>query len=184
MFYESGRLAPITGEHHSSNSFCVLSSLISKKIKDYNIYSNTLRAVCYQMHCSDKSLTIQINNNYFVCPRAGGKIDAPNFDGYLLCPNYNLICSGTILCNDMFDCVEKKSELKDVKYDYISRTSQDYDDIFAEKIEDNGYELSKKGKCPLDCHQCNELGECLFCKKGMFLNGKKQCEKCLQESIH
>ena len=177
-FYKSGELATKTGEFHSSNSFCVLSSLFSKKISDYNKYSKTLRAVCYQMHCSDRSLTIQINNNYFVCPRAGGKIDALNYEGYLLCPDYNLICSGTVLCNDMYDCVEKKSELKEVVYDYSSRTSQEYDTISKEKIEEDGYELSNNGKCPLNCHQCNEKRECLVCKEGTFLNNKKKCEKC------
>jgi hypothetical protein len=71
------------------------------------------------MHCSDRSLTIQINNDFIVCPRAGGKINALNYNGYLSCPDYNLICSGSVLCNDMFDCVEKRSLLKDDSvYDY------------------------------------------------------------------
>ena len=177
-YYSSGELKSITGEHHSSNSYCVLSSLISKKISDYKKYSNTLRAVCYQMYCSTSSLTIQINNNYFVCPRARGKIDALDFDGYLLCPDYNLICSGKALCNNMFDCVEKKSELKEVSYDYVSRTSQDYDDIEDENIEEDGYELSNNGKCPINCHQCNQYGECLVCKKMTYLTVKNTCEKC------
>ena len=65
------------------------------------------RALCYEMFCSDRSLTIKINKDYIVCPRSGGKIKALDFDGYLLCPDYNLICSGTVICNDIFDCVEK-----------------------------------------------------------------------------
>ena len=178
IYYKSGKIASKTGEYHSSSSFCVLSTLISKKVSDYANYSKTLRAVCFQMHCSDRSLTIQINDNYFVCPRAGGKINALNFDGYLLCPDYNLICSGTVLCNDMFDCVEKKSIIKNITYDYISRTSQDYGEISKEKIRLDGYELSNNGQCPLNCHQCNNLGECLVCKEGTFLNGKKECENC------
>ncbi len=103
------------------------------------------------MHCSDKSLTIQINNTFIVCPREGGKIASFGFDGYLLCPDYNLICSGTVLCNDMFDCVEKKSLLKNVVYDYDSKTSQDYDTIKKEKITENAFELSNNGKCPINC---------------------------------
>lgn len=31
----------------------------------------------------------------------------------LIFMSYNLICSGTVLCNDMFDGVEKKSLSKD-----------------------------------------------------------------------
>ena len=64
------------------------------------------------MHCSDWSLTFQINNDFIVCPRVGGKINAINYDGYLSCPDYYLICSGSVLCNDMFDCVEKKIFIK------------------------------------------------------------------------
>ena len=112
-YYKSGDLASITGEINSENSFCVLSSLISNKSQNYQLYSNTIRAVCYKMYCSDKSLTIQINNDFIVCPRSGGKIKVENYRGYLLCPDYYLICSGTILCNNMFECVEKKSLLKD-----------------------------------------------------------------------
>ena len=176
VFYTSGEIKSKTGEYLSNNSFCVLSTLISTKIRDYKLYSSTLRAVCFRMHCSERSLTIQIGNNFLVCPRAGGKINSPGFDGYLLCPDYNLICSGTVLCNDMFDCVEKKSLLKELKYDYESRTTQNYAEINKEKIEEDSYELSTNGKCPKFCHQCNEKGECLVCKGGMFLDKEKKCQ--------
>ena len=163
--YKSSELSSIISEKHSDNSFCVLSSLISKNIDNYNYYSNTVRAICYQMHCSDRSLTIQINNDYIVCPRAGGKIEAVNFSGYLLCPDYNLICSGTVLCNDFLDCIEKKSTLKDdIIYDYESRTSQDLENEEIANFSEDAYELSSNGKCPLHCSQCNELGQCIKCR--------------------
>ena len=60
----------ILGENYSSNSFCILSSLISKNIENYEINSNTTKAVCYQIHWSERSLTIQIKNDFIVCPRA------------------------------------------------------------------------------------------------------------------
>ena len=47
--------------------------------------------LCYEMICSSRSLTIKIGEYYIVCPREGGKIKAKNFDGFLLCPDYNLI---------------------------------------------------------------------------------------------
>ena len=59
-YYKSGDISSITGELHSNNSFCVLSPLISKNIEGYSIVSNTTRAICYKMYCSDRSLTIQI----------------------------------------------------------------------------------------------------------------------------
>ena len=89
-----------------------------------------------------------------------------DFDGYLLCPDYNLICSGTVICNDMFDCVEKKSLLKNVIYDYETKTSQDILDQKDKENEKDFYELSNNGKCPIDCIQCDELGQCKNCKNG------------------
>ena len=164
-FYKSGEISSITGETYSNNSFCVLSSLISKNIENYSLYSNTVRAVCYQMHCSNQSLTIQINDNFFVCPRQGGKINATNFDGYLLCPDYYLICSGTVLCNDIFDCVEKKSLIKEnIIYDYDIKTSQDIKDAENEEPSLDAYELSDNGKCPKFCSNCNEKSQCIKCK--------------------
>ena len=163
-YYISEELTEITKEKNSENSFCVLSSLISKNIYNSNYYSKTVRAICYQMYCSDRSLTIQINNDFIVCPRSGGKINVSNYEGYLLCPDYNLICSGTVLCNDMFDCVEKKSLLKDnIIYDYEIKTSQDCQDNSNINFSDDGYELSINGKCPQYCKHCNELNQCLEC---------------------
>jgi hypothetical protein len=63
-YYKSGDIMNILSESYSNNSFCVLSSLISKNINQYKQYSDTIRAVCYKMHCSSRSLTIQINDNY------------------------------------------------------------------------------------------------------------------------
>ena len=81
------------------------------------------------MYCSEKSLTIQINNDFLVCIRAGWKIKSDNYNGYLLCPDYYLICSGTVLCNDLYESIEKKSSLKsDIIYNYESKTSQDIGD--------------------------------------------------------
>jgi len=160
-YYESGYLSYITGEFLSDNSFCTLSSL---KKADADFFSDIFRAICYPMFCSEKSLTILVFDNYIVCPRSGGKITALGFDGHLICPDYNLICSGTVLCNDMFDCVDKKSEMKENIYDYEIKTTQDLDDIKNDDIIENVYELSEDGKCPIFCSQCNIFGQCMKCK--------------------
>ena len=153
----NGGISSITGENYSNESFCVLSSLLDKQENNYEYYLDQVHAICYQMHCSDKSLTIQIKNDYIVCPRAGGKIRVKNFEGYLLCPDYYLICSGTVLCNDMFECVEKKSLLKDdIIYDYTIKTSQNIISSEKGKFSKEYYELSENGICPQNCTQCKE----------------------------
>ena len=110
------------GESFSPSSFCVLSSLLE--------YGSSLavefRAVCYEMLCSSRSLTIKVKDRYIVCPRSGGKIAAKDLVGYILCPDYNLICTGEKVCNNLFSCIENEStEKKDtLNYDYDIKTTQ------------------------------------------------------------
>jgi len=51
--------------------FFFLSSLFKNEVENVDFYSSTTRAICYNLFCSEKSLTIQINDDYIVCPRAG-----------------------------------------------------------------------------------------------------------------
>ena len=161
-YFRNGDIEKYTGEEYSSNSFCVLSSLVSKNVDNYQLYSKTTRGICHQMFCSDKSLTIKINEDYIVCPREGGKIKAINYEGYLLCPDYFLICSGSVLCNDMIDCIEKKSDLKYINYDYEIKTTQDLIDSEQSLFSNNNYELSTNGKCTQHCSQCKG-NNCIKC---------------------
>ena len=137
--YISSEIQNITDEIYSENSFCYQSTLS----KDYN--NNISRAICYESFCSSKSLTIKINNNYIVCPRKGGKINVIGYNGYFLCPDYYLICSGKILCNDMFDCIIKKSEIKEESYyyDYESKTSQNIIRAESEQVDNENTTISK-----------------------------------------
>ena len=167
------------GEKYGNNSFCVLSSVIpkaqtNKDIQKYNKYIDVIHSMCYPIFCTEKSLTIQINNQYIVCPRQGGKIElVGEFKGELYCPDYNLICTGTVQCNDMFDCVEKESLAKEdtYEYDYKIQTSQHLPDLLRADILE-GYEESQiDGKCPKNCHQCLENKKCIKCRTNYKLIG-------------
>ena len=79
----------IYGEIRSTNSFCALNTLVKKTSLGYDL--DRVRAGCYNMYCSSQSLTIQVGEDYLVCPREGGKIKSDNYNGYILCPDYNLI---------------------------------------------------------------------------------------------
>ena len=171
------------GEEYGYNSFCVLSSAstISARInnKYYQFQNNIIHPMCYPMLCSEKSLTIQINDQFVVCPRSGGKVEINgDYEGYIFCPDYNLICTGTILCNDMFDCVEKKSLIKNSTfyYDYDIKTNQLIEELINEEIEPLSYELSDDGVCPKDCLQCNNLTQCFVCRNGFYYIGVKEGE--------
>jgi len=169
-------LAPFTGETYSDHSFCYLSSLFNNGIIFKQI---EIRGVCYNSFCSERSLTINIFDVYFVCPRAGGNIKVQGYNGTFSCPDYYLICSGTVLCNDMYDCVAKKSEIKEesYNYDYTPLTTQNITTL-GENIDDkNNYELSDNGKCPKYCKLCKEGKICIICKEDCYFLASKTSEE-------
>ena len=146
-------------ETFGNDSFCVLSSL-SKVENDKDV-----KALCYKMICSSQSLTIQIGNYYIVCPREGGKIEAKNLDGFLLCPDYNLICSSSVFCNDLFNCIQNQSyELEEsFIYDYEIKTTQN-STIYNSDKRSYGWELTHEGSCPFECMQCTSNSDCIRCR--------------------
>ena len=169
-------------EKYSDSSFCVFSSLINPKDSNNPDYiKKILRPTCYEMSCSEKSLTIHIGDEFIVCPQQGGpiKLDAEsktnytNYSGILLCPDYNLICTGTEVCNNIFDCVQKNSTFKNNTFNYNYTQNKDVSieiksnlensitNIITEKI----CELGDNGKCPKYCQQCNSNGQCSICSE-------------------
>ena len=183
---KNGDIPENFGEKISNNSFCVLSSAVPLSLKDenlneYNIYVGITHPMCYPMYCTSRSLTIQIFDHYIVCPREGGIVELKgNYKGYVYCPDYNLICTGTVMCNDMFDCIEKHSLEKDDNfyYDYEIKTSQDKikDESLTENDTITGYELTNEesGKCPRFCRQCKENKKCFLCIDNYILIGTKE----------
>ena len=183
---DNGKIPEIFGEKISSNSFCVLSSAIPSLSKLNNItifdyYHNIIHPMCYPMFCSEKSLTIQIFDQYIVCPRGGGIVEIKgDYEGHVYCPDYNLICTGTVMCNDMFECVEKESleKVSTFDYDYEIKTSQEI--IIETELNPNhisiGYELSDNNdtKCPQHCNQCRDNKKCFICENGFKLIGFRE----------
>lgn len=163
-------------EKIGNKSFCALSSILKNNDSNRK-YKKLIRPTCYEMSCSEKSLTIQVGSEYIVCPRLGGLVQIggkhTNYVGYLFCPDYNLICTGTELCNNLFDCIDKKSEYKETAFnnDYYKETISynseieinNEDNIAKYEISDKNYELSSDGKCPLNCSQCIANKRCMLC---------------------
>ena len=163
-------------EQYTSNSFCILSEAFPVSSINKNKYQGVVHPMCYEMFCSNR-LTVKISNQYIVCPRQGGKVKVDgNLQGYIYCPDYNLICTGSVICNDIFDCIEKGSTSKVPNYDYTvdsSTSSQKISEIKNSQIV-VGYEVDDTGKCPINCSQCRENKKCLICRSGYNLIGEKE----------
>ena len=129
----------------------------------------------FPSYCSSSSLTILIYDQYIVCPKQGGNVEVEGYTGKLHCPDYNLICTGTVMCNDLYDCIDKKSEPKNNSYiyDYSPLTTQSYFDIDNVPILVAG-ELADDGICPKFCVQCLENKKCKKCLNEYNLIGVKE----------
>ena len=138
------------------------------------------------MFCTNASLTIKINNQYFVCPQEGGITNITNYNGYIYCPEYRLICAGTVFCNNMFDCVDKKSLENTTDLGY-KVNENDYGSVIEGESENSelesggyefvkGYELSndENSKCPKNCFQCIEERRCFECDPNYYYQGTTQ----------
>ena len=166
-------------EEFSDHSFCAISNVVPKN-KNLEKYLER-RAVCYQMHCTDTTLTIQIGNFYLTCPKQGGVFDMPSeadYMGTIECPDYNLICTGSVVCNNIEDCIEKKSIYKESSFVYEGKTYafQSLNKINYQDIKNIGEE-SDNGKCGKNCLYCNEGNSCLKCRDGLYAIGSKKNKK-------
>ena len=162
-------------EKYSSSSFCAFSSLLKDDSNNPSYINGILRPTCYEMSCSEKSLTIHINDEFIVCPRKGGtiKIESSNskYKGYLICPDYNLICTGSKVCNNIFDCVDNNSTVKDLTFNYdyspssdiTAELSNNQESSITNYITDEIYELGDEGVCPQYCKKCKENKQCTEC---------------------
>ena len=165
------------GEVFSDHSFCAFSSVISKfdSREKKNVYQGFIRPTCYEMFCSNKSLTIKIGPQYIVCPRAGGYINiGGDYEGNLLCPDFYLICSQTVPCNNLFDCVEKESREINIADDYIKPDNDISVQIvlpfdFNVTIYPNAYEEDDYGRCPIHCSECKENKQCFECDQNFSI---------------
>ena len=188
-------------EEYSEISFCAFSSLLRKGINPPAHVNNILRPTCYKMSCSDQSLTVHISNEFIVCPRQGGiiKIDSnyTNFTGYLICPDYNLICTGTKVCNNIFDCAKNESLVKESTYDYNYVINQNVSIEITNKLDtsnsvtdniitDDLYELGENGVCPKYCKQCKENKQCAICRQNFthYIGTKENDDQEIKCSEH
>ena len=106
------------GEVIGKNSLCFESSLLSTS-SPHDL--DEMYSICYEVECDrDKKQTkLLIGNSCVTCPTNGSILNNPNgFKGQIKCPDYNLICTSKIWCNELFDCINKKSEADLETYDY------------------------------------------------------------------
>ena len=73
----------------------------------------------------NKKIIVFINDLNVTCPYNGGILKKiKGFKGKIKCPEYNLVCTSETWCNEMFECIDKKSET-----DYSTYILQNNEDL-------------------------------------------------------
>ena len=120
------------GEVVGDKSICVLSSLVGSNETSIpmEMLKNRIRPMCYPITCNTntKTVTVTVLQTNISCPTEGGQQKVDGFDGVIYCPDYNSVCTGTIFCNSLSDCIKKKSFALDETfvYSYTPNNQQDY----------------------------------------------------------
>ena len=122
------------GEIIGEKSICFESSLVPKNYNNRN--DNDLLSICYEIKCDrdKKEINIYFDNSIIICPKDGGILNNPNgINGDINCPDYNIICTSKTWCNELFDCIDKKSLADFDTYDYYNYGSNEIRNYYYEK---------------------------------------------------
>jgi len=120
------------GEVVGDKSICVLSSLVGSNETSIpmEMLKNRIRPMCYPITCNTntKTVTVTVLQTNISCPTEGGQQKVDGFDGVIYCPDYNSVCTGTVFCSSLSDCIIKKSVALDETfvYSYTPNNQQDY----------------------------------------------------------
>ena len=120
----SQNLHPHYGEIIGNRSACFESSLVPR----YSPQPFRWRSICYKMICDriNKNIIVFVNDLKVTCPYKGGMLQKiKGFKGKIKCPEYNAICTSDIWCNEMFECIDKKSETDINSYMALDQINDD-----------------------------------------------------------
>lgn len=81
-------------------------------------------ATCYQYICDKDTTSVKVKisaDAVVQCPGAGGSLKINGFKGEIQCPDYNVICNASVVCDNIADCINKKS----IRVDPIDIQSSD-----------------------------------------------------------
>ena len=91
--------------------YCPISDHAEKNDSNYYFSTSCKYGDKNNQSSAKKEIIVRINDINITCPTNGGNItNLTEFNGNIICPNYNEICldNNNDTCNDMFDCINEK----------------------------------------------------------------------------
>ena len=116
------------GEKFSEKSICFLSSLVPNFYNESNY--NYKRTMCYEIECNfdNKNFIVKIGDDKIICSGKYENITVDGYNGFIICPNFNRVCTGSVYCNNALNCIDKKSVLIDYESNNDEGKIEDEDD--------------------------------------------------------
>ena len=104
----------------SNNSICFQSSLVSSSdisLKDYAFK----RSMCHQILCNytSKTIIVDIGTSRINCPTNGGEMEVDGYNGTILCPPFNRVCTSTTYTGNPIEAALNHIVNSDIDYSYI-----------------------------------------------------------------
>ena len=118
---------PEEDNRENFNFFCLMSSLTPEGTSEDNNY----QPVCYKTECDSKNKQIKIyysDSLFIICKNSEIFENPKGFKGKIICPNYYDICDSTYLCNNLFECIDKKSKTLEESYNYNNNNQEQIDE--------------------------------------------------------
>jgi len=97
-------------------------SLCFESYYSFSWFDYTLN-YCYEVECNKekKEYQLSVENDLINCKSGDIIVEYPKKPGFTIkCPPYNIICTSTIWCNELFECIDLKSETDITTFDYDS----------------------------------------------------------------
>ena len=101
----------VFGETIGENSACFLTNMLKNDDPSLHVYNKINTAVCLEYKCDykTKTYTIKVKDNIYTCKTEGMLITSKSTIGSLQCPAFSLICTKSVPCKSIIDCIEKAS---------------------------------------------------------------------------
>ena len=104
----------------SNDSACFHSSIKDSSNQSHQSLNNF--TICYKYSCDSvlRKVNVTIGSKTLNCPTAGGPLEVTEgtTSGTLWCPDYNLLCTKSAACTNMYDCIANRSLGLVPNYDY------------------------------------------------------------------
>jgi leishmanolysin len=156
----TSKLPAAMGEITNGLNSCFISSLTPSNDNTVNDLKGSSRAICYPITCNSSSMTysVTVGKQIATCPKAGGSIQVTGFDGNLNCPDFNLVCTSSVACTDVIDCINKKATTLSAKYDYTPNDSQNISTDYKDPTSGASTSSSSNSNADTQSSGSNYLG--------------------------